>query len=392
MSTKTVLSGKLAFLGLPDVFQILGSAKATGLLRITSQFNPDAARIYFMEGNPVNGSNGSLRGLKAVYSLFGWTEGIFEFCEEKVPVDRVIKKSRMEIILDALKMLDDGVIKKVGPPSLLEEAQSEENGLGRDKASFLPVIKGPLPDYLYVIEEEEYRNGEQIVREGGYGKWIWVVLEGEVKITRDTDMGPLTIAMVGEGSFIGTFSSFLFKQNPRTATATTMGEVKLGLLDNERLASEYENLSPEIRKVLISLDRRLKKATDRVVELSVDRDSLKGLTKGKKVFMKMGSVREVLYMINQGEAFVVGKSPKGPLPLLRLETDDFFGSIPFLDHTHEPHSASVLVSEDIKITEFDTASLQREYEEVPGILRNLANHICINIAMTTRLLYRTLHP
>jgi len=376
----------LTFLGLPDLFQILGSAKGTGLLKITSRFNPDTARIYFLNGNPVNGSNGQLRGLKAVYSLFGWTEGAFEFSEEKVRVERAIKKSRMEIILDALKMLDDGVIKKVGPPAVSEGTVSGKDG--QEKAPSLPVVKGPLPDYLYIIEEEEYREGEHIVKEGGFGKWIWVVLEGQVKITRDTDKGPLTLALVGEGSFIGTFSSFLFKETARSATATTMGEVRLGLLDNERLAGEYESLQSEVRKLLISLDRRLRKITDRVVDLAMKKDPLSALIKGKRVIMKRGSQEEGLYMINQGEALVVGKSSKRHIPLLRLEKDDFFGSIPFLDYAQEPGSASVLASEDLEIIELKLAPLQEAYEKVPEILKNLANNISTNIAMTTGLLYR----
>ncbi|MBW2063776.1 MAG: cyclic nucleotide-binding domain-containing protein [Deltaproteobacteria bacterium] len=382
MSSKSVLSGKLAFLGLPDILQILGSAKATGVLKITSRFNPGTGRIYLSEGNPINGSNGSLRGLKAVYSLFGWTEGTFEFLQGEVPVDRAIKKSRMEIILDALKLLDDGAIKRVGPPSLTEASQGEN--------SLFPVVRGPLPDYLYVIEEEEYRDGEQIVKEGGFGKWIWVILEGKVRISRDTGKEPLAVAILGEGSFIGTFSSFLFKENARSATATTVGEVRLGLLDNERLAGEYENLPPETRKLLISLDRRLRGITDRVVELTTKRDSLRGLRDGKTLFMKMGSSKEGLYMIKDGEALVVGKSTRGYVSLLRLGEGDFIGPVPFLDHTHEPRTASVLASPNLSVTEIDPVSFQEKYKEVPEILKNLANNICINIAMTTKFLYRIL--
>ncbi|MBW1998738.1 MAG: cyclic nucleotide-binding domain-containing protein [Deltaproteobacteria bacterium] len=380
MSNKSVLSGKLAFLGLPDVLQILGSAKATGVLKITSQFNPGMGRIYFSEGNPVNGSNGSLKGLKAVYSLFGWTDGTFEFLQGEVSADRVIKKSRMEIILDALKLLDDGAIERVGPPDLVDQSEGE--------SSLFPVVKGPLPDYLYVIEEEEYRDGEQIVKEGGFGKWIWVILEGKVRISKDTGKEPLTVAIIGEGSFIGTFSSFLFKENARSATATTIGEVRLGLLDNERLAREFENLSPEIRKYLISLDRRLGRITERAVELTMRKDSLKGLRDGKKLFMKMGSSKEGLYLIRDGEALVVGKSERGYISLFRLGQDDFIGSVSSMDHTHEPRTASVLATENLSVTEIEPVSFQEECEEIPEILKNLANNICIDIAMTTKLLYR----
>ena len=43
-----------------------------------------------------------------MFSLFGWTEGRFEFTQEPVACERTIKKGRMEIILDGLRLLDDG--------------------------------------------------------------------------------------------------------------------------------------------------------------------------------------------------------------------------------------------------------------------------------------------
>jgi hypothetical protein len=71
--------------------------------------------IYVVDGNPSNASASSLSGVDALNALFGWTEGEFEFTEEPVTVEKVIKKNRMEIILDSLRMLDDGQIEKLGP-------------------------------------------------------------------------------------------------------------------------------------------------------------------------------------------------------------------------------------------------------------------------------------
>ena len=104
MSGKVVLTGWLKFTSLADLFQIIGGNHSTGTLRISSRYTPDPGIIYFIEGNPVNASDGNLRGLEAVYSLFGRTEGNFEFVEGKVPVEHAIKKSRMEIVLDALRI------------------------------------------------------------------------------------------------------------------------------------------------------------------------------------------------------------------------------------------------------------------------------------------------
>ncbi|MBE9594706.1 MAG: DUF4388 domain-containing protein, partial [Proteobacteria bacterium] len=153
-----VLAGSLDFLNLGEVLQLLGSNGSTGILCITSKYARSPGLIYLLNGNPVNASADSLSGLEAVYSLFGWIEGDFEFTRDQVKTEKVIKKSRMEIILDSLSMLDDGVIKKLGPVTF--EKISDVPG----KTATLPIIKGPLVDYIYVVDEEEFTDGQEIVR------------------------------------------------------------------------------------------------------------------------------------------------------------------------------------------------------------------------------------
>ena len=193
--SNSVLAGKLNFLGLGDVLQLLGSNSSTGGLRITSRYSRDSGFIYVANGNPIDASAGSLSGLDALNSLFGWVDGEFEFSEEDVSRENVIKKSRMELILDALSLLDDGQIEKLGPVSFEKSALDED--------STLPVVRGPLIDYMYVVDEEEVLGGNKIAVEGKHGGWFWVILEGVADVVKDTPQGPLTILRMGEGAFIG---------------------------------------------------------------------------------------------------------------------------------------------------------------------------------------------
>ncbi len=180
MSNNAAFAGDLNFLSLGDIVQLLGSNGSTGVLRITSKYAQEPGLIYCVDGNPVDASNGSLAGLDAIFSLFGWTEGRFEFTEEKVKKEKVIKKSRMELILDGLSMLDDGVIEKLGPVSF-EKKVSDSSGV----ETTIPLIKGPLVDYTYVVDEEDFPDGRIIAEEGKHGSWIWVILEGVVEIVKE---------------------------------------------------------------------------------------------------------------------------------------------------------------------------------------------------------------
>ncbi len=386
MYGETVLAGNLCFISLADLFQILGGNNSTGTLHLRSQYAPAPGLIYFVNGNPVNATNGPSQGLDAVYPLFGWTDGEFEFHEEQVEVERVINSSRMEIVLDALKMFDDGQIEKVGPMSH-EDGSAVESGESKDGTAGtpLPTIKGPVVDYMYVIDEEEFRDGDRIVSEGGHGDWIWVILEGTVLVTRETSNGSVTLARLGEGCFVGTLSSLLRREYVRDATVTAVGDVQLGVLDIQRMSSECAALSVNFRELLLSLDRRLKKISDTAESLSLETFKSDKLTKNKKLVLKEGSPKQDAFAITEGQTQVVGRTDKGLLPLVTLGKGDVFGYVPFMDVGHEPRRASVLASKDLKVDKLDIGRLQKEYDQLPETLRRMVESVTASISVTTRL-------
>lgn len=385
MSKKVVLAGNLDFISLADIFQILGGNSSTGILSMKSQYASNPGRIYFVEGNPINAGTGGLKGIDAVYALFGWMEGSFEFSEEEVHAGQVIKQGRMEIVLDALRMVDDGEIEKLGPPSFDEGAAAEAGSAGKDA---LPVIKGPLVDYGFIVNEEVIPDGKQIVQEGTHGKWMWVIFEGKARVIRETANGPLTIAMLGEGCFIGTFEALLFGEYSRNATVTAEGDVRLCLLDAERLFEVYTALSSDFKNLLLSLNSRLQRITDRAVEMYTKEDTLTELVKDKEVLIQKGSSHEDLLNITEGEAYVVGQTRKGVFPLLALKKNDFFGHMPFINIGHEPRAAAILASKDLKTDKLDIPTVQKEYEQIPGTFRNLIYHMATCISMTTSIACR----
>jgi hypothetical protein len=144
MDKKAVIAGSLSFLSLAEVFQILGGNKNTGILSINSTYSEKPGLIYFQDGKAVDAACGTLTGLDAIYALFGWTEGEFEFSKEDIANKDVIKTSQMEIILEGTKMLDEGRVEELGGVAL-EDRSSEHTGKKTGKTL---VIKGPLVDYM----------------------------------------------------------------------------------------------------------------------------------------------------------------------------------------------------------------------------------------------------
>jgi len=376
-----VLAGNLNFLSLGDILQLLGSNASTGVLRITSRYAQDLGLIYFHNGNPVNASVGSLAGVDAVNSLFGWLEGEFEFIEEKVDGENVIKKSRMQIILDCLRMLDDGQIEQLGPVTFTKKSSHPSDSL-----SNRPIVRGPLIDYTYVVDEEEVRAGNKIVGEGKHGGWLWVILEGTAEIIRETPQGPLKLLKIGEGAFIGSIASFLLLEGSvRSAAITAINNVLLGVLDLRRLSADFLRMSNQFRSLLISLDKRLKQVTNMAVDIKLENIKVEEFINGKAHVFTQGENVESLFTITEGEAHIVRNTENGYVPLANLYQGDFFGHLPFLDIGQEPYSASVFGSKDLKISEMDPKILEQEYKQLSSTFKNFIEHLANCILVTSML-------
>lgn len=373
-----VLSGNLSFLALGEVLQLIGSNGGTGVLNITSKYSQEPGMIHFSKGNIIHGSAGSVKGLDAVHALFGWVEGDFAFSQEEVKVPQTIRNSRMEIILDGLRMLDDGHTKILGP---VDFAEKKEGGV----KSSVPIIKGPLVDYMYVAAEEDFFKGRKIVTENKHGSWIWVVLEGIVDVIKETSEGPVPIVRMGAGSFIGGVSCFLFKDNVRKSTIQASTDVQLGVLDSQRLADEFGSQSREFRDLVVSLDKRRDQITEKTVDVCLKRFSLKEFTKGKQPAKKMGINPEKLLRIAKGEVCLVRKTEDGGyIPLAVLGERDVIGPCPFVDIGHEPQKAFVFASPDTETEELNPESLDAEYSGLSSALRNLIETTATSITVTTR--------
>ncbi|MDA8404710.1 MAG: cyclic nucleotide-binding domain-containing protein [Desulfobacteraceae bacterium] len=377
MGSNTVLSGSLRFLGLAELLQLLGGMGSTGIIKLSSAHTRDAGLIYCEDGNPIEAEYQDGNGIHVLNSFFGWLDAYFEFSEEPVLAPNNIHKSRMEIILDGLRMLDDGLIPTTG------SADARKSNADLKDASGLPIIKGPLVDYLYIVDEDEFEDGQEIVVQEKYGNWLWVILEGIVEVVRLMPEGPVPISKLSDGAFIGSITAMKTKSNVRSATVTAVGRVQLGVLDYHRLLEEYSKLSEGFKDILISFDERLKQIThacaNAVLEKFVPRKTMAPL---KPLSMPEKTDHSVLRILS-GEAVVVRKMDNLFVPLCTLRNGDFIGNIPFLNTSHEPHSAEVFVSEDFSTQQVKLAGFKKEYDKLSVMIKNMIQHTFTCMSITT---------
>jgi CRP-like cAMP-binding protein len=126
--------------------------------------------------------------------------------------------------------------------------------------------------YVYVLNEEDYPANSVIVREGSKGDWMYVILEGKVKIKKNTPKGMVTIGTLKEGDILGEMALFdaVVADRIRTASAIAEGPVKVGVLDANRLLKDFESVSTQLKGLTKTLVKRLKDTTQRAVNLAMD--------------------------------------------------------------------------------------------------------------------------
>jgi len=61
--SKADIKGKIGFLSLGDILQLIGSVGGTGILYMTSKYVTEQGEIYFIRGDIINASNSYETGL-----------------------------------------------------------------------------------------------------------------------------------------------------------------------------------------------------------------------------------------------------------------------------------------------------------------------------------------
>jgi CRP-like cAMP-binding protein len=133
---------------------------------------------------------------------------------------------------------------------------SKVEALGRAPL-FEGLSKQELRELAKVTEDVDLPAGEVLCREGAIGQEFFVIMEGEVEVTRHGKK----IAAPGSGEFFGEIS--LVEDIPRTATATAKTPLRLFVMTRQSFV-HLLNANPGVeRKILRALAKR-------VVSLSSD--------------------------------------------------------------------------------------------------------------------------
>lgn len=122
-----------------------------------------------------------------------------------------------------------------------------------------------LEAVLPLMEEESFKEGDYIIREGETGDRLHFIEKGRVEVTKDTKDGETLLTTLGPGDEFGEME--LIDIRPRSATVRAVEEVVTLSLTNRNLLRLYHNDVEIFARLVLNLarevSRRFRKAEER---------------------------------------------------------------------------------------------------------------------------------
>lgn len=399
MAPEVVLSGRLRFLSLGEVLQTLGTTAATGELKIKSRFAVEPGIIYFSKGYPVNAKAFSETGIDALYSLFGWTDGDFEFLDGmSITAERTINQGIMEIVMDGARLLDDGQIKELSAETSPDgaaaaaapETPQPEKAKQRPKLKGIPIIRLPIRNQQFIATETIIERGEELVGKKPNEAFMCIILEGFANVFKKTGDDPVRMCRLGPGALSGSIPGFNTRGSALSISAVAAGAIKVGLFDSGRLNADFAKLSYQLRRLFISLDNRWVQIAD--IMAATAQNGASQLIKKGRVFMSQGDKGAGAHLIAEGSAVVARNVGDGFVPLANCGKGDFVGQLPFISIGQEPNAASVFVTPNFKAVKIDTDRMQAEYDLASPIVKHFVEHISNCVSVTSMVACDSIQP
>ncbi len=114
--------------------------------------------------------------------------------------------------------------------------------------------------------EKKLSPGEVLFNEGDRGDVMYLIKEGQIKITKGKGPDERVLAVLKEGDFFGEMA--IIDGSPRSATATAIEPASLLVIDKETFKAKIKE-NPLIEYVLETLTKRLRNADEQIKLLTI---------------------------------------------------------------------------------------------------------------------------
>ncbi len=116
-------------------------------------------------------------------------------------------------------------------------------------------------DQLFARFGKECSAGTVLFREDEPGETMYVIQSGRVRISKEANGVPKTLAVLGPGEFLGEMA--ILNEKPRTATAEVVEDARLLVID----ARTFESMVVSNAEIAVRLIKRLARRLDHANQL-----------------------------------------------------------------------------------------------------------------------------
>jgi CRP-like cAMP-binding protein len=135
-------------------------------------------------------------------------------------------------------------------------AKHDRERLLSNVALFSACTQKELSRLARHAEIVDFPAGEVLMTEGEPGHEFYVIIDGEVGVTK----GGETVAKLGPGAYVG--EQALLDPGPRTATVTALRDVQAVLLSSREFYAAIDDVPTLARKLLAGMARRLREVSE----------------------------------------------------------------------------------------------------------------------------------
>ncbi len=114
---------------------------------------------------------------------------------------------------------------------------------------------------------ERYMDKQVIITEGIMSQKAYVVLSGEVAISKKVGPRTVTVGLLQKGDIFGEMG--LFQDTVRSATATARGDVALGIIDRARFKELYAECPDDMKIIIDSMVDRFRLVTGKLAMIAL---------------------------------------------------------------------------------------------------------------------------
>jgi len=114
---------------------------------------------------------------------------------------------------------------------------------------------------------ERFAKGDVIVTEGIMSQKAYIIMNGEVAISKKIGKRSVTVSVLKKGDIFGEMG--LFQETIRSATVIARGDVEVGLITKERFHGMLGECPDDLRIIVDSLVNRLRNVTERLAMIGL---------------------------------------------------------------------------------------------------------------------------